>query len=354
MDLGAAFALQAEGCAAMGSPLYAELLRGLAPDLDDEDSALRRVLRGHEDDRGPSALALRLLGSVHRLVLERRAGALAAYYPSVGGTWASEGGLAAFRQVLAEQPQEVAAWLDNAPQTNEAGRSAALWVALCLDVAAQQAAGGPALPVRLAELGSSAGLNLNADRFAFVGADGDVRGDRGSGVRLEPAWVGASLPAAEPRLVWRRGCDVHPVDPTTTQGRLALTAYVWPDQAERLERLRAALDVAERHPPDVVRSGAADFVERLETVEGTTTVLWHSVMWQYLDSSEQERVVRRLADLGEAATPTRRLLHVQAEPSRRGRGTAHEFLLRVRAWPGGGERVLGTFAAHGPPVGLTS
>ena len=272
--------------------MYAELLRGLAPDLEDPSSALRLVLRGHEDPPEGAAIALRLLGSVHRLVLERRAGALAASYPSVGGTWEATAGLAAFRDLLEAQPDEVASWLDRAPQTNEVGRSVALWAALCTIAAAERAETGTALPVRLAELGSSAGLLLNTDRFAFVGPDGEVRGDAASGVRLEPAWEGEPPPAGEPRIVARQGCDLHPVDVSTTEGRLALTAYVWPDQVARFERLRAALAIAAEHPPAVVRSSAADFVDGLETVEGTTTVLWHSVMWQYLDPAEQQHVRR--------------------------------------------------------------
>ena len=332
--------------------MYADLLRGLAPDLDDPSSALRVVLRGHEDLPEGAAVALRLLGSVHRLVLERRAGALAAFYPSVGGTWEAEGGVAAFREVLADRPDEVASWLDRAPQTNEVGRSVALWAALCAVAADEVAATGAALPVRLAELGSSAGLLLNVDRFAFVAPDGEVRGDPASGVRLDPAWAGEAPPDVAPVVVARQGCDPFPVDVSTTEGRLALTAYVWPDQVERFERLRAALAIAVEHPPDVVRSSAADFVDALETVEGTTTVLWHSVMWQYLGAAEQEHVLARLEALGAAATPTRRLVHVAAEPGRRSPEAEVEFLVRVTAWPGGQERLLATLQAHGPPLSL--
>ncbi len=330
--------------------MYADLLRGLVPDLDDPSSALRVVLRGHEDPPEGAAIALRLLGSVHRLVLERRAGALAAFYPSVGGTWEPEAGVAAFREVLAAEPDEVASWLDRAPQTNEVGRSVALWAALCSVAADEVAESGSALPVRLAELGSSAGLLLHVDRFAFVGSDGEVRGDPASGVRLDPAWEGEPPPDVTPRIVARQGCDLHPVDVSTTEGRLALTAYVWPDQVTRFERLRAALAIAVEHPPDVVRSSAADFVDALETVEGTTTVLWHSVMWQYLDPAEQEHVLARLEQLGAAATATRRLVHVAAEPGRRSPGADTEFLVRVTSWPGGQERLLATLQAHGPPL----
>ena len=348
MDLGSAFARQAGYCAELGSLLYADLLRGLAPDLSDDSSALRRVLHGHEDDPGPSALALRLLGSVHRLVLERRAGALAAFYPSVGGTWEPTGGLAAFRAVLADQPDEVASWLDRPPQTNEVGRSVGLWAALCLDAGHQ----GAPLPVRLAELGSSAGLNLLADRFAFLGPDGEVRGDPASVVRLEEAWAGGAWPAVEPRVVWRQGCDLHPLDVSTTEGRLALSAYVWPDQVARFERLRAALALASEDPPPVVRSTAADFVDALELEHGTTTVLWHSVMWQYLDGSEQRHVLDRLEVLGSQATPTRRLLHVAAEPGRRTPDAEREFLVTVTTWPGGEEQLVGSLQAHGGTLQL--
>ena len=80
------FRTQARACAELGSPMYAELLERAADDLA-AGGVTAEVIAGHEDDSGPSALALRLVGSVHRLVLERRAGELAAYYPSVGGTW---------------------------------------------------------------------------------------------------------------------------------------------------------------------------------------------------------------------------------------------------------------------------
>ena len=108
--------------------------------------------------------------------------------------------------------------------------------------------------MRLFEIGSSGGLNLLADRFAFVDDTGTVFGDPSSPVRLDPAWRDEAL-LAWPGLefVERLGCDPMPVDATTTEGRLALTAYVWPDQQHRLERLRGALDLARTAPPRVQR-----------------------------------------------------------------------------------------------------
>ena len=76
------FRTQAQACAHLGSPMYAALLSALADDLAD-GGVTGHVLRGHEDDPGPSGLALRLAGSIHRLVLEGRAPELAALYPTM-------------------------------------------------------------------------------------------------------------------------------------------------------------------------------------------------------------------------------------------------------------------------------
>jgi hypothetical protein len=342
VELRAAFDTQAAACRELGSPMYGDLLDRAVADVD-AGGPVAEVLQGHEDDPGPSALALRLLGSVHRLVLERRAGALAAFYPSVGGTWEPEAGWEAFRSLVGDQPEAVREWLDRAPQTNEVGRAAALYGGLLH--ADQQ------LPLRLYEIGSSGGLNLLADRFTYVDDAGTLFGAATSAVVLDPAWQGR--PLSEKRLagvVERLGSDLHPVDPSTTEGRLVLTAYVWPDQRDRFERLRAALRLASQHPPDVRRQDARTFVEGLELADGTTTVLWHSVMWQYLPAADQDEITRRLGELGARATDRRRLVHLRAEPSRRTEGGDHEFLVRLRSWPDGGDRVLGTMAAHGTPV----
>lgn len=335
------FRLQADACARIGSPMYAELLDRVTDDLE-AGGVTRDVLAGHEDDPGPSALALRLLGSVHRLVLERRAGDLGLFYPSVGGRWDVDGGWPAFATVLRDQPDVVREWLDQAPQTNEVGRASALYGGL-LHLPRD-------LPVRLVEIGSSGGLNLRADRFGYRDADGRLLGSP-SGLVLENAFQGRPLePWPSLEVVERVGSDIAPVDVTTTEGRLRLTAYVWPDQLPRLERLRGAFAVAAEHPAEVRQQDAASFVAALEPADGCTTVLWHSVMWQYLPEPDQAAVAERIEELGRAATPRRRFAHLRAEPGRRTPDAEMDFLVRLRTWPGGEDRLLGTSVAHGLPT----
>ncbi|MDP9398019.1 MAG: DUF2332 domain-containing protein [Actinomycetota bacterium] len=161
--------IQASLCAQLGSPLYAGLLARGADDVP-AGGVVAAVLAGHEDDPGDAALALRLLGAVHRIVLEGRGGALARYYPSVGGQADPAAAWPHLLAVLEEHADEVRRGLEQAPQTNEVGRAAPLLGGL-LHVAA-----ATGLPVRLLELGASAGLNLNVDAFRVEGADGAAWG----------------------------------------------------------------------------------------------------------------------------------------------------------------------------------
>lgn len=342
MELAEAFRAQARACAALGSPMYADLLARVGGDVEDGGPAAA-VLVGYEGAAGPSGLALRLAGSVHRLVLERRAGALATFYPSVGGTWEAEGCWAAFRALLDDEPELACEWLDRPPQTNEVGRSAALMGGLL-------ALASP-LPVRLVEIGSSGGLNLLVDQFRYVTDDGRSVGPSDSPVVLDGAWRGpVAVDAPWPQVVERIGTDVMPVDVATTEGRLALTAYVWPDQTYRHERLRGALALAASTPVVVRRQSAAEVVDGLELVAGTTTVLWHSVMWQYLDAPEQHQVRARIDQIGARASAAAPFAHLFLEPTRRTPQSDHEFLVVLETWPGGARRVLGHSRGHGIPT----
>jgi hypothetical protein len=337
------FREQARACDRLGSPMYAELLARLAEDLE-AGGPTARVLHGHEDDPGPSGLALRLAGSIHRLVLAGTAPGLAAYYPSTGGTW-SPWGVPAVLDLLDRRADDVRPLLDQAPQTNEVGRSAALLGGLLKGMARHP------LPVRLFEIGASGGLNLLADRFRCTDDLGRAWGSELSPVRLGGAWQGAALPLDHELVVVERGgCDVSPVVVTTEDGRLTLTSYVWPDMTARHERLAGAIELARQRPVPVERAEAAAYVERLELEDGSLTVLWHSVMWQYVPRDHQERVTARLAELGATATDRAPLLHLFAEPTRRTPEDRHRFWVIAETWPGGGREYLGQMAPHGLPV----
>lgn len=342
------FRQQAAACEHLGSPLYAVLLGHLAEDVA-AGGVGARVLAGHEDDSGPSALALRVMAAVHRIVLTGGAPALAAHYPSAGGDGDADAAWPVFRTVLEEHLDTVRAGLAIPPQTNEVGRAAALWGGLLQVLATAER---PYLPVRLHEIGSSGGLNLLADQFGYRSEGGEQwQAIEHPEVVLDPAWTTRppGLPAAV-AVESRLGCDPSPISAHTREGALALLSCVWPDQTQRLDRLRGALRVAQQMPVTVRSQGGGDFVGDLELADGRHTILWHSVMWQYVPAQEQQAISDRLEELGATATDDRTLTHLSFEPRRVVPDGPHRFVVAATHWPGGAERLLGEAPPHGVPV----
>ncbi len=336
------FREQARYCQTWGSPLTAALLTGAADDL--AASGITADLLGpHREDPPGSVAALRFSGALHRLVLERQAPELALHYPSVGGTAPVRELWPVAERAIRENLQTLRDLVRRPVQTNEVGRSAALYgCLLMLDG-----------PIRLLELGASAGLNLRCDAFAYDLGAGVVLGDAHSRVRLERPWEGPYPQGPRPEIVDRLGCDPSPLDPATPDGRTTLTSYVWADQVPRLERLRGALAVAERVPARVEQAGAMEFLSRelAQLPTGVTTVIWHSVVWQYVEPAEQRAVDALLERVGAAARPDTPLVRISLEPQPVGGQVS--FRVHARRWPGGQQVHVADALGHGPPVQWT-
>jgi len=328
---------QAEACGRLGSPLYARLLSRAADDVE-AGGPIARLL-GRRQATNASALGLRLMGSVHRLVLEGDAPDLARTYPSAGGRADPEAAWPALIALIEERFDAVNAGIERPVQTNEVGRAAAL-VGGFLEVARLTG-----LPLRLLEVGASAGLNLRWDRF-FYESRGATWGRPESPVRLCSYNSDRPLPFdVEARVVGRAGCDAAPVDPTTEDGRLTLLSYVWPDQIHRIRLLRAALDVAAETPVPIDQAEAIPWTtERWHPGHGVATVLFHSIVMQYLSDDRRaafKQLVRREGAEGTAAGP---LAWLRLEP------VGDEAALRLTVWPGGDDATLATCGFHGQNV----
>ncbi|HUR51980.1 MAG TPA: DUF2332 domain-containing protein [Mycobacteriales bacterium] len=334
-ELATRFREQAVGCRAYGSELTASLLEGAAADLE-AGGVMADLMAPHAQDPRGTVPALRFAGAMHRLVLQGRAPQLAAHYPSVGGAAPVAEVWPAAEPTVGEHLEELRTLVRNAVQTNEVGRAAVLFGVLQLLEG----------PVRLLEVGASAGLNLRADRFAYEVGD-DVLGDPASPVRLVQPWQGTAPAYRGVEVVERRGCDPSPLDATSPEGRLTLTSYVWADQVARLDRLKAAIEVAERVPMQVERAGALEFLTReLSRPTDVTTLVWHSVVWQYVHPDERAAVEELLAQAGAELGP--RLVRASMEPRKSPAPLA--FMVRVQRWPGGESAHVADCHGHGPPV----
>ncbi len=323
---------QAAWCHQLGSPFYSALLERAADDLESGGAAVG-VLGEFRDEPGSTALALRFMGAVHRLVLDESLPELAARYPSTGGDGDAEAAWPAFRNALVERAAELRTIVRRGCQTNEVGRSAALLGGFL------EAAHRTRRELRILELGASAGLNLLWDRFRYESPRG-AWGDAASPVRFRHAFE-VPPPLNRPAtVVERRGCDLNPIDPTTEEGALTLRSFVWPDQLGRLAQLDGAIEIARAEPGHVERIGAAEFLERelARPCPGVTTVVYHSVFLQYVDQASRERIAAALAAAREADPGSSPVHHLAMEPG--------EETWEIRL---DGE-LLGTSGAHGTAV----
>ena len=332
-------AFQAAACESAGSHLYRRILDGVLADLE-AGGVCHRLLAHRDDDPFGSALALRFLGAVHRLVLDGGAPELAALYPSTGGDPDAGDVVDTFLRTVEANEDAVDRGTSQGVQTNEVGRSAAL-------------VGGYAvvlretgLPLRILEVGSSAGLNLRFDRFAYDTGAGVV-GDPNSPVRFAGVWEGTPPPLpATFEVAERRGCDRNPLDATTDDGRLRLLSYVWPDQPDRIARLEAAIAVARQVPVELEQADAVAWLQHHlgRPRPGVATVVVHSIVIQYLPPDRRRQLRATIEDAGAGATADAPLAWLRMEPA----GELAD--VRLTTWPGGDERLLGTSGYHGAPV----
>jgi hypothetical protein len=228
--------------------------------------------------------------------------------------------------------------LRSAPQTNEIRRSSALLPGFLMIARLF------GKPLHLLEIGASAGLNLQWDRYHYRLGSVDW-GDPASRVHLQPDWQGAEPPAAHLEVRDRRGCDLNPLDPTSADDRLRLMSYVWADQRDRMERLEAALSIAASAPSPVERNDALSWLPRMlsQDRQGAVTVIYHTIAWQYLPPEDRAKGEAIIAKAGSRATTDAPLARLELEADDNAEGAA----LRLQVWPGGERQEIGRADFHG-------
>lgn len=329
--------LQQDACTLAGSELYGVILGAMGDDIR-AGGPCAEILAPWTVNALADAIPLRLLAAVHRVVLDGRAPELARFYPSAGG---HEGGdpVPAFHAALREHRAEIEAGMHLGVQTNEVGRAAALVGGFH---AAARRAGWP---LRTLEVGASAGLLMRWDRYRYE--TGALRWGPDEGLTFTDPWtsappsLSASLEVAE-----RAGCDIHPIDVTSDEGVLALRGFLWPDQVARRARLDAAIDIARRFFAPIEQADAGEWVERqlAEPRPGLATVVYHSIVLQYLPRESFRRMRSAIESAGARATTDAPVFWLRMEPA----GDVAD--VRLRSWPGDTDEVLATTGYHGPPV----
>jgi hypothetical protein len=285
------------------SPLYAHLAERAA-----EDEAIAGLLTAASPEFAQATL---LFAAVHRVLQANPFHELINYYPSLGGTYGVDGTTwNLFRSFVLDRVDAIRTLIaTHTTQTNEVGRAALIYPAL--GIVAREAKG----PVGLLEVGCSAGLLLNLDRYGYryqtEQAGQLVAGPPKHTVGLHCALSlaeGAMIPLLPKKIAVgaRVGLDRDPVDLTDEDRYAWLEACIWADQPERQRQFAAAAAAQRGNRPELITGDAIeDLPAAAERIpEELPLVVLTSLAMLYLNPEQQAAF---LAALGKLAA--RRRVH---------------------------------------------
>jgi hypothetical protein len=310
------------------SPLYERLARGVADDPELLDLAAETP-----ESRSPGHL---LFASVQFLLLSGRDDPLADYYPTVADDPSDSANLTdsvnttdsdtlldpeendpfpAFRKFCLSNADDIRGLSKRRrTQTNSIRRCAALLPAF--EAVSRRASTGSTSrtrtirgnsgdsrkPLALVEVGPSAGLNLLWDRYEYDYGEAGRYGNPGSPVRIESAVRNGNppLPDELPPVASRVGVDLNPLNVTDEADARWLRSLVWPEHGERHRLLRAALEVAREHPPDLREGDALELLPEVvaEIPDDRPICLFDTQVRYQFDEATRERFDALVADLG--------------------------------------------------------
>ena len=336
---------QVRWCDELGSPFTARLLQALLAQWK-AGGVLRDALPAWRGDPRKDAVPLRVAGALHAMALGGDA-ELATLFPPQVSNFDTARGPDVLRAAIERHAPLLREYLASPPQTNEIGRSAALLGGFAIIAKATRG-----LPLCTLEIGASAGLNQLWHRFGYelyTGDGGGLRwGEPDAAVRVRSEWRGHG-PALPAHFDVRESaaCDMAPIDLNQNGAAERLMSYVWADQAERLERLRAAITLARQRQIQVDTASADEWIEAklARPRPGCVTVLYHSLVWQYLGEAAQQRIQAAMNKAALRANAGAPLAWLRFEPDAQG---AIRLLLRL--WPGGTTTLLADAHAHGRHV----
>ncbi len=279
------------------APLYARLADGVA----EHPEVAELMLAAPPEQHNPTLL----MAAMHDLVLRGVSSDLALFYPNIVGHPEDASGahgaadsdadpVPVFCRVASEYADELREMIAHRrTQTNEIGRCATL-----LPVFGELAAARGSLA--MVDVGTSAGLNQLLTRFAYRYDPGGEVGPESPVTLVCNTRGPVPVPEKIPPVAATVGLDSSPIDVDDDDAVRWLEACVWPDQADRFARLKAAVAMARAHPPTIrVGDAVEGVIGAIESVAAAghpvITTTW---VLNYLGESAQRAFVTALDGYG--------------------------------------------------------
>lgn len=176
--------------------------------------------------------------------------------------------------LVTHEDQVAEVMLSRTTQTNEPARCATLVPAL----------GQIDGPIALIEVGASAGLCLLPDFYGYDWGFGRLGAQGNAPTFPCVASPNTPIPQHHPDIVWRAGLDLNPLDVGDPDNVSWLETLVWPEDVDRLARLKQSVSIAKAHPPRIVKGDLTQDLAGLldEAPKDATLVVFHTAVLNYV------------------------------------------------------------------------
>lgn len=276
------------------SPLYYQLAHQIATDSD------LIQIAAYCQQRQP--IPNLFLAAVHFLLLKDPSQELAQYYPSLNSSYRPALPFDLFKQFCLEHSQEIIAIEQSKiVQTNVINRCAYLMPIIAHLYGGQQ--------INVIDIGTSAGLTLNFDRYEYHYSQQHVFGK--SPITINSEIKAGRLPECKAQAVINHkiGLDQNPLDLNIDENALWLKALTWADLTENLKQVEQAILIARQEKLQLLQASTlADFAAIIDAQDVTiplfiyhTHVLYQFTpeeranFWALLDQFGQKRNLTYLA-----------------------------------------------------------
>lgn len=272
------------------SPLYGRL----SLDVSEDPELLALASYAMEGQPPPNLF----FAAVQFLLFGNQDHLLASHYPNLRlASTEGEDPFPVFREFCLENRDAVRDLLaTRRVQTNEPRRCAYM-----LPTFEYIASPGDGAPLSIIDVGAGAGLHLLWDRYRYDYGEVGQFGDPVSPVVIASEVRGEEVPEIHdpfPAVEFTIGIDLTPVNLDDPDARKWSLALIWPEHHERVELLRAAIDVAQCEKPKVVGGDVVEVLpEVLRSIPLETELcLYHSHILYQLSEEQLARYTEVVRD----------------------------------------------------------
>jgi len=182
-------------------------------------------------------------------------------------------------------------------QTNEVRRCSYLYPIFCYIYQKTNT------PLSLIEIGTSAGLLLNWDQYAYSYGDNRVYGNKKSPLHINANIKGKKLPFLlneSPPVTYRVGVDLNIIDLHNEEEYIWLKALIWPEHKERLEIFDHAAQIFKQKPVHLIEGDAVQLLNKLEkqVPKNSTLCIFHTHVANQMPEQVKQYLLSKVKEIG--------------------------------------------------------